>query len=329
MNSLKILLPLMGIASAAAGQSRPESRLEQELSRIAETAQGVVGVAAIHPETGRSAFLNRTERFPMASTYKIPIAVRLLSLVDRGQLRLDSLVPLTPNDIYLSTAGVISHRLLPGSALTVRNLLELMLTLSDNNATDILLRMAGGGKAVTAELHRLGIDGVRVDRPTWAAIANWKGRTDISEDHPLPRDGLSRFDWTDSPEQIQAFDAAFDRDGRDAATPEGMAALLGKIWRREALSAASTDLLLGIMSRCETSPGRMKGYLPQNTPVAHKTGTIGSSTNDVGFIDLPQGRGHLILVLFLKRSTLPDPAARDNILAQLSRTAYDYFTLTP
>src|SRR5690606_27459898 len=56
-------------------------RLEREIAQLAELAGGTVGVAAVHLETGRAVYHNRTERFPMASSYKVPIAVELLTRV--------------------------------------------------------------------------------------------------------------------------------------------------------------------------------------------------------------------------------------------------------
>ena len=61
----------------------PFQRLEQEVTRAAKSAGGMVGVCAIHIESGRRIALNSSERFPMASTYKIPIAVQLLARVDQ------------------------------------------------------------------------------------------------------------------------------------------------------------------------------------------------------------------------------------------------------
>lgn len=59
----------------------------------------------------------------------------------------------------------------------------------------------------------------------------------------------------------------------------------------EALSADSTALLKEIMERCETGETRLKGLLPKGTVIAHKTGTIGGTTNDVGVITLPHNKG--------------------------------------
>jgi beta-lactamase class A len=122
---------------------------------------------------------------------------------------------------------------------------------------------------------------------------------------------------------------AFYRDRRDTSTPEGMARLLEKIWRRQALSPASTELLLDIMLRCETGAARIKGLLPPGVAVMHKTGTLGLGvTNDVGIIKLPGEAGHVVLTVFVKESTA-DAAAQERAIAQVARAVYDYFVFNP
>ncbi len=63
-----------------------EGALERELQRLGSLSSGLMGVAAVHLESGRSAFLNADEPFPMASTFKVPIAVELLQRVDEKKL---------------------------------------------------------------------------------------------------------------------------------------------------------------------------------------------------------------------------------------------------
>jgi beta-lactamase class A len=108
-----------------------------------------------------------------------------------------------------------------------------------------------------------------------------------------------------------------------------MARLLAKIWRGEALDATRTAQLLDIMLRCETGAARLKGVLPPNTAVRHKTGSLGIGvTNDVGIIDLPDGAGHVVVAVFVKES-MSDVAAQERAIAQIARAAYDYFTFNP
>ncbi|MGH7505983.1 MAG: serine hydrolase, partial [Longimicrobiales bacterium] len=121
---------------------------------------------------------------------------------------------------------------------------------------------------------------------------------------------------------------AFDGDPQDTATPEAMARLLRQVWRREALNDANATLLLDIMTRSTTGGARIKGMLPPSIEVAHKTGTIGGTTNDVGIITLPGDAGHVIAVLFVKESDRP-VEERERAIAQVARALYDYFLFNP
>ena len=79
------------------------------------------------------------------------------------------------------------------------------------------------------------------------------------------------------------------------------------------------------MYRCQTGAARLKGALPPGTPVAHKTGTIGETTNDVGIIDLPGDAGHVVTVVYIKESKLENNAAMEPVIAQIARAVHDYF----
>src|SRR5947208_14271272 len=98
MRTLSLVSWLLVVAaSAAAPQVRDPglARLEQEVARLAPLAGGTVGVAAVHLESGREVYFNRVEPFPMASTYKVAIAVQLLTRVGQGAVGLDSLTALS------------------------------------------------------------------------------------------------------------------------------------------------------------------------------------------------------------------------------------------
>ena len=150
-------------------------RLQGEIARAAESAGGIVGMSAVHLESGRTVGFHSGERFPMASAYKIPIAVQLLCRVDRGEISLSQMVELQPRDLRPGSGMIAGLLKAPGVALSVRNLLELMLLISDNTATDLLLRMAGGPDAVTARVRSLGITDLDVSRPTVNLIAEQSG----------------------------------------------------------------------------------------------------------------------------------------------------------
>jgi beta-lactamase class A len=286
-----------------------------------------MGIAAVHLESGRSAWLNANEAFPMASTYKVPIAARLLDMVDNGELTLDRRVEIGTEQ-YSPGSGMIAKLLDdPGLSVSVHNLLEIMLLISDNTATDRLLESAGGGAAVTARMRSLGIEDVRVDRPTIRLIGDWLGVDEMPSAAGRRWDAYEALAEANGERAREQAALAFESDPRDTSTPRGMAMLLEKIWRGTALSDSSRALLLNIMERCETGLARIKGILPEGTVVAHKTGSIGRTTNDVGIITLPGDAGHVIVVAFVKSSDR-DVADRERAIAEAARAAYDYFLFT-
>ncbi len=310
------------------------SRLAAEIERLAEPAAGVVGVGVHHLESGRSLVLEAGIAFPMASTYKVPIAVEVLSRVDARTLGLDDLVTIETDDIVDTHGPIRDYLFIPGAQLTIRNLLELMLRASDNIATDLLFEVAGGGEVVTARMVASGVDGIRVDRTTRWIIANWLGRARSNGEATVPPAEFD--DLVDAgrlsglaTDEVASLNRAFNADPRDTATPEAMLDLLRGIWAEEILSSESSRLLLDIMYRCRTGEARLKGALPAGTRVAHKTGTIGQTTNDVGIIELPGDAGHVVCVVFIKESELPSNEAMEPVIAEIARAVYDFFVLDP
>ena len=318
------LVLAISVCTLAAAADPKLARLEREMARIAAVGGGVVGATAVHVESGDRASLNAKERFPMASTFKVPIAVQLLHRVDLGEERLDRMVTVNGSDLHPGSGTLADLFNKPGVALSVRNLLELMLLISDNSATDICLRLAGGAEAVNGRLKELGVEGVRVDRPTLQLIMDAVGVKQLPPEAEWTPGLLNKLiDAVPAEERPQARDR-FDADPRDTATPEGMAELLVRIQKQEVLKRETGVLLLDIMRRCRTGPGRLKGILPAGTEVAHKTGTISRSANDVGLITLPEGLGQVALAVFVKSSE-KDAAQRERAIAEIARAVHDYF----
>jgi len=334
-----LLAAVFALNQAIAGQtlavtaSQPASdpalqRLEREIARLSTVSGGVVGVTAIHLETGRRVSMNGTERFPMASTFKVPIAVQLLTRIDNGEVKLDQMIDIKQSDLHPGSGTLADLFNKGGLALSVRNLMELMLLISDNSATDVMLRTAGGAEAVTARMRALGIEGISVNRSTAQLIADWVGVTNLPpEDRWNPAVFFVAFNAV-KPEDRKAAAKRFDADPRDTSTPNGMAALLERIYRKDLLTPESADLLLDIMRRCRTGEARLRGLLPQGTEIAHKTGTIGGSTNDVGIITLPDSAGHVAMAVFVKSSE-KDAAARERAIAEIARAVHDFFLFQP
>ena len=116
-----------------------------------------------------------------ASTFKVPLAVQLLRRVDAGEVSLDHMHELMPGDYSPGSGTLTSDFCYPGVSLSIRVLMERMLQISDNTATDVLLEYAGGGGAVTAYMRELGLGGINVSRPCLELIADWVGVSELPQ----------------------------------------------------------------------------------------------------------------------------------------------------
>jgi beta-lactamase class A len=158
-------------SSSASDVATPQA----EIRRIAAASGGEVGVAAWRLDgRGPRVLVNADASFPMASTFKVAVAGALLAKVDAGELALDRMLPVDPA-MYVESEVIAETLVHPGVNLSIYNLLELMLTRSDNTATDVLTAAAGGPEAVTAWVRKQGVNGLRVDRDTAGIVREFFG----------------------------------------------------------------------------------------------------------------------------------------------------------
>jgi hypothetical protein len=109
---LSLLVVLLGFAPrepsaqpAVVPSASGHARLQVELARVAATVGGRVGVGIRHVESGREIDLNRAERFPMGSVFKLRLAVQLLSQVDKAAVDMDTTVLLQASDRVINVSG--------------------------------------------------------------------------------------------------------------------------------------------------------------------------------------------------------------------------------
>jgi len=319
--------PVIPAAGAQASQApAAATRLEAAFATLAKQTDGTVGVAVQRIGGGPVYTLNAGQTFPMASTFKIAVAGAVLARIDKGELKLDTMVTVDPA-VWVQSAGITEQMKHPGVALSVHNLLELMLTRSDNTATDVMVAQAGGPAAVTAWLRKVGVTGgQRVDADTARLIYR---ALDITPGPGSFKDNIDRAFAADPSkrdmDQKRTPNIPFNNDPRDASTPEAMVQLLAVIQSGKALSASSTKVLIEIMERCITGEKRLKGLLPQGTVVAHKTGTLMSIANDVGIVTMPDG-SKFAIAAFVKSDT-KGIDTQERVIAEVARTAYDHYLL--
>jgi beta-lactamase class A len=164
--------------------------------------------------------------------------------------------------------------------------MEAMMIHSSNQATDMLLRNLGGPSMVQAWLTQQGVTGLRIDRNIAQLLA---ARRDL---------------W----------------DIRDSSTPRAMVQLLRRLDSGEMLRPQSKAYLLDLMARCATGKNRIRGLLPSNVRVQHKTGTLNNYTSDVGFLTLPDGR-RLAVAMFARQGV-----DRPGTIARAARAIVDGFS---
>ncbi len=312
-----------GIPSWVSAAVAPSDTLVQRIEAIASRIPGRVGVAALHLESGRQVSVNGDVPFPMASVFKLPLAVVVLQRVDRGAFALASEVTIEPDE-YAPYHSPLAER--AGGrpvTLTIARLLEAMLVESDNTAADVLLRLVGGPQAVTREVRDLGITDLRLDRYERELALELSGVGTYPRGEPWSRARFDQLAEAVSASERRAAAERFARDARDTSTPEAAVALLVEVQRGAGLSAASHRRLIDLLSRTATGAQRIRTGVPAGARVAHRTGTwpSGLATNDIGLITLPGGRGRLALAVFVTGSE--DVAANEAVIAEITRVVVD------
>ena len=256
-----------------------------------EAGGAVVGVAAVHVESGRRLAVRGGERFQMASAFKVPVAIAVLGAVEKGTLRLDEEVEIKQSD--RRKVGPLYDEWKPGMHVTVSRMVDVMLVFSDNTAADKLCALLGGPDAVEKDLVSRGVAGVRIS---------------------LDEKGMGAAMKRDF--------AAFELGAENGASPDAFAALLVRLFRGELLPRASTARILDSMRRCATGDRRLQAGVPKGADVLDKTGTVASCSNDAGIVSLPDGT-HLALAVFTRGGR--DAAARDETIARVARAAWQAF----
>lgn len=294
-------------------------KIETSLTDNQVIPNGQVGIYAKNLKTGQFVSLNENDLFFMASTYKVAIAVRLLHLVDIGQVSLDEKFLVKPENIVPGSGVLASHFSEIPVTLSVSGLLKLMMQYSDNTATDILLQLAGGPEAVQSDISdRLQIKDMRINRSTMQFFADV-----FNIQLPVAQSTLDKL-MAMAMEKTPMSGEEFLRDTRDNASPLAMGNLLTAIYEGKAISSTSQQMLLTIMSKRHPETGRLYKELPENMWVVQKLGTSDVVMNDVGLVKLPDDKGVVVIVIFMKNVDTPKLDEKD-FTAHLAKTLVDFF----
>ncbi len=299
-------------------------RLKKQIEGVIKGIEGEVGIAAKHIETGTELTINGDTYFPMASVFKVPICVEVMAQIKEGRFTLEDEVSIQETDQHFGS-GMLSDLDAPGIKLSIRNLINLMMMISDNSATDLLLTRVGA-ENVNNRLRSYGLEKITINRTCQELIMDAVGM-DYKKYKGLPLDKVTeafRKDRAANPEAFEQATENFSQIIKDQSSPKAMNRLLELIFKKEILDEESCDLIVTVMLKCQTGERRLKGDLPSYVKVAHKTGTIGGTVNDAGILYLPDDLGHVALTV-LTKDTKDDTKDVEDIIAQIARFVYDYF----
>ena len=273
-----------------------QSPLQQHINTIIDSSNAKIGVGILGLNFADSLVINNDDHYPMQSTYKLPLAMMILHMVDEGRVSLNQVVHLGRKDLdNITWSPIVDDYPNRDVNMTLSQLLIYTVSKSDNNGCDKLFRIAGGCSAVNDYIHSLGVADISIVATEAQMHKSWKAQYT---------------NW---------------------CRPSAMLQLLRMLYEGKTLSPSSKAFLMKAMVASTNSDARLKGMLPSGTIVAHKTGTSGTNkkgikaaTNDVGIVMLPNAA--YAIVVFV--SDYPGGVARgEHMIAEISRIVYEHYAM--
>lgn len=251
--------------------------LPGEFAAIEAASGGRLGIAVLDTLSGASTGHRADERFPMCSTFKLLAAAAVLRKVEHGEERLDRQVRFKATDVVVNSP-ITKDR--AGTGMSVAELCEAAMTVSDNTAGNLLLDILGGPAGLTAFARTLG-------------------------------DSITRLDRTEP-----TLNEAVPADPRDTTTPAAILGNVKSLALGDVLAPTSKEHLIAWLTGNKTS--RIRAGLPADWRIGDKTGAgENGTTNDVGVI-WPPNRAPVLVAVYLTGSSAP-PEQRNATLAAVAR----------
>ena len=279
------------------GYSQEIETLRQKIDSIINTKSAIVGVAINGIKTNDTLSINGQRHYPMQSVFKFPIALTILSEVDKGNLSLDQKIEIKKNELLPGLWSPIRKKYPEGTTLTIAEIIEYTVGLSDNVGCDVLLKILGKPKVVEDYFLSLGFKDFAVR---------------INEERMQDNWDLQFLNWTTPREANRILTTFYEN-------------------KNGLLSKESYDFIWNIMKETKTGKNRLRGQLPEETIVAHKTGWSGkhkgtgitAAVNNIGIVFLPNGK-HFAISVFVTESK-EDYKTNEKIISDISKVAWDYF----
>lgn len=272
--------------------------LRQEIQQIVSTKNAVVGVSIVRDDRKDILSVNGDSRFPMQSVFKFHIALAVLSEIDKGKFSFNQKIKIEKKDLLPNLYSPLRDKYPDGASLTISEILEYTVSQSDNVGCEVLLRLIGGPQAIEKYFVKNKFKDVSIKFNEEEQQSNWD---------------LQFQNWTTPKAANEVLSSFYDN-------------------KKKLLSKNSYDFIWKIMKETETGKNRLKGQLPKETVVAHKTGTSGTNkttgitaaVNDIGIVFLPNGQ-HFFISVFVTNSK-ENAETNEKIIADISKATWNYFT---
>ena len=270
---------------------RADPILQDWIEDVLQGYPGIFGVAIENLISREITLVNGELKFPTASTIKVPIMVEVFQQIDQGKLSLDDTFIIREED-KVGGSGTLQNKT-GDIPITLGEALELMISISDNTASNVCIDAVGGLwegiNRINCSMEELGL--------SYTRLMNKLMGFSTKRNYP---DSL--------------------RYGVGVTRPVDMMLLLEKIYRKEAASPESCQQMLEILKR-GTGKSMLLRNLPEGTLVAHKNGTVSGVRADMGIIFSPAGP--LIVCAFTEENK-NDGLATEKI-GEVTRLVYDYY----
>jgi beta-lactamase class A len=267
-----------------APQVTPLARLQANIERITRSVNAKWGIYIKCVETGEEIAINSDETMDTMSVIKIPLMAEVFRQIEAGKFALTDRVTLKESDKRPGT-GVI-RSLDAGASLTIKDLITLMIIVSDNSATDMLFEKVGGVEPVNKLMQSYGLTTIKATAPSDVWFKALRAEPDLWKFHTEGKTpyGLS--------------------------SPRDMGKLLEKINKGEAVSKQASEQMIQIM-RGQVYSSRLPKYVT-GFRVPHKTGDfLPYIGNDVGILE--SANRHIVISVFTARHNGIGPNLEDAI----------------
>jgi beta-lactamase class A len=290
---------LKAVRLQAQQQQTPLQRLEASILRTTRSVNATWGIYVKSLQTGEEIAVDADRQMETMSTIKIPLMIEVFEQIKAGKFKLSDKYTFVETDSQPGTGTI--QRLDYGATMTVKDLITMMIIVSDNTATEVLYRMVGGPDPVNARMQTLGLKTTRAMN--------------------VPSKWFPALRAAPTTEQ-------FYRDGKfpfGYSTPREMGRVLEMMERGTLVDKPSSDLMLRIM-RGQLYRTRIPRYVTGYT-IPHKTGDfLPYVGDDVGALEAP---GRTIILTVFTGNHFGSGEALENAIGLVAKDVADYFAYRP